>query len=181
MKRCHRCNREFTPDRKFCEYCGSKLVDPRIAVNSFSCPNCDDPVQPEWKFCKNCRTRLAVDTMAPLPPEVMSSPVTIAAPAAIPTPSKDLPELFAKIVIRCLACKQLVEEDSAFCEYCGTSMAEDVPPPEILVQTVIKPEVHSVEALTVPTDERAIVLADNGKTPLVSGQLARKDSVLEEI
>src|SRR5687768_6176301 len=132
MKRCHRCNLEFSADRKFCEFCGGKLVDSSVAASPLFCPNCHESVQEEWKFCKNCRTGLVVGTTAPLQLQVTPSPVILAAPVSAPTPSIDQPEQALKIVIRCLACKQLVEEDSAFCEYCGAGMAEDIAPPEVL-------------------------------------------------
>src|SRR5258707_86408 len=136
MKRCQRCSLDFPDNRKFCESCGSKLVDAgRSTSNSPVCSSCQEPVQAEWKFCKHCRARLGSPTAplisepiergsvgtqtnrtAPLP----SSPTVSLPTAPQPTPAQ-------RIVIRCRSCKNLVDEDSAFCEFCGASSIKFAP------------------------------------------------------
>lgn len=137
MRLCHQCTLDFPDNRKFCEFCGSKLVDSvQIAGSSVLCPKCSESVQPDWKFCQNCRARLGspsapvrsepiervsvgTQTSSTAPPS--SSPTVSLSTASQPTPTQ-------RIVIRCRSCKNLVDEDSAFCEFCGANLTEDTPP-----------------------------------------------------
>ena len=159
MKRCQRCSLDFPDNRKFCESCGSKLVDAaRSTGNSPVCPSCQEPVQPEWKFCKNCRaqlvplTALASDaigkvqnTSQTIPTAPQSSP-TVSMSSAVPQP---VPA--QRIVIRCRSCKNLVDEDSAFCEFCGANMMEDAPPSDAQSQ----PESPNADDLIVESSARS--------------------------
>lgn len=135
MKRCHRCNIDFPDNRKFCEFCGSKLIDlaPVEASSSLRCFSCSEPVHAEWKFCKNCRARLAPPTInLPSEPTTPAVPIIMAMPTATVPTTPQQPMLSApqpatatpKIIVRCRSCKSLMDEDSAFCESCGAKMMD---------------------------------------------------------
>lgn len=144
MKRCPRCNLNFPDSLKFCEACGGTLAE----VASLRCPTCGEAAQPGWKFCVKCRSPLpssntgdlsrAAERPAP-PPTVplVSSEVIPSAPlrAEDTIRSSQQPTVTeTQIRVRCRSCRNLVDEDSEFCEFCGASMFEDTvttrtPPP----------------------------------------------------
>ena len=140
MKYCQKCNRDYPDTKKFCEKCGT-LTSAHPADSTW-CPHCGEPVQPSWKFCTKCRTKLpelaSNQTTAPLQPSTSTArdvPTPISSPAAERHETADLQKTaYSPVFVRCRNCKQLVEEDSTFCEYCGANMFEDtapliVPPP----------------------------------------------------
>lgn len=150
MKRCPRCNLNFPDSLTLCESCGGGLGE---AV-SLSCPACGETAQPGWKFCVKCQTQLPSadtgnlsspsDRSAPLP----TAPLVSESSALPPTLPLVSPEVSStaplrgedttrssqqtisdiQIRVRCRSCRSLVDEDSVFCEFCGTNMFEDTAP-----------------------------------------------------
>src|ERR1043166_1547773 len=131
MKHCGGCKLDFSHNRKFCEFCGSALIDRALLASTLlNCSNCNEPIQPEWKFCKHCSARLT--------PSIQNPESRVSVQSAPPTPATVSPTGPAagtrsafhastappKVVIRCRSCRHLMEEDVAFCESCGANMME---------------------------------------------------------
>ncbi|GEM_PF-1991808 len=156
MKSCKRCNLNFPDSLKFCEACGGALVE----VATLRCPACGDAVQPGWKFCAKCRSPLpsvgtgdlsqAVQTHSqqssiPIAPPDMNA--TARLPEEPITRSTHPENVSSQIRVRCRSCRNLVDEDSEFCEFCGASMFEDAvttrtpPPPPVPPQPPPQPPV----------------------------------------
>ena len=141
MKRCPRCNLNFPDSLNFCESCGGGLGE---AV-SLRCPACGETAQPGWKFCVKCQTPLPSSKSINLSNPVLSEPPpTIPLVFADTSPTAPLREEDTTdasrdtindtlIRVRCRSCRNLVDEDSTFCEFCGANMFEDnaplIPPP----------------------------------------------------
>lgn len=151
MKQCQRCNLNFSDNLKFCESCGSALVEPSTqSTGSLRCPACGEPAKSGWRFCVKCRTQLPATTgdlaqanrPAPSPTLQLKSPLVSNVtrqpaeqiPAASPQASLNAQRTSAsqeatvsnpQIRVRCRKCKKLVEEDAEFCEFCGAPMFED--------------------------------------------------------
>lgn len=135
MKRCQRCNLNFPDSLTFCESCGGGLGE---AV-SLRCPACGEAAQPGWKFCVKCRSPLpssdtgdlskATGRPAPPPTVPLVSPeISSTAPLTTEetTRSSQQPTITdTQIRVRCRSCRNLVDEDSEFCEFCGASMFEE--------------------------------------------------------
>ncbi len=150
MKRCPRCNLNFPDSLTFCESCGGGLGE---AV-PLRCPACGETAQPGWKFCVKCQAQLPsagtgdlsnpTERSAPLPTvplvsERSTPPATM--PLVSPEVSSTAPlrgedttrssqqtVMDPQIRVRCRSCRSLVDEDSVFCEFCGTNMFEDTAP-----------------------------------------------------
>lgn len=137
MKRCPRCNLNFPDSLTFCESCGGGLGE---AV-TLRCPGCGETAQPGWKFCVKCRTQLPSSGIGDLsnPTEKSELPPTL--PLVTPeasstallreeetTRSSQQTISDTQIRVRCRSCRNLVDEDATFCEYCGANMFEDTAP-----------------------------------------------------
>lgn len=137
MKNCPRCNLNFPDSLQFCEVCRGSL----LGVASLHCPACGETVQPGWKFCVKCQTQLASSGLGDSsnPTEKSEAPPTL--PLVSPETSTTAPlqeddttrssqETISDIQIRvrCRSCRKLVDEDSVFCEFCGTNMFQDTAP-----------------------------------------------------
>lgn len=162
MKRCPRCNLNFPDSLKFCEACGGALTQ----VASLRCPACGEAAQPGWKFCVKCRSPLPSSQTGdqsraaerPTPPPtvpLVSSDITATAPLRTEETTRSSQQATvsdAQIRVRCRSCRNLVDEDSEFCEFCGASMFEDTvttrtPPP---VQTPPPPQPPPPPPVTPP-------------------------------
>jgi hypothetical protein len=150
MKRCPRCNLNFPDSLTFCESCGGGLGE----VVSLRCPACGETAQPGWKFCVKCQAQLpspdtrdlsnptersaplptaplVSESSAPLPTLPLVPPQTSStAPLREEDPTRSSQATISDmhIRVRCRSCRSLVDEDSVFCEFCGTNMFEDTAP-----------------------------------------------------
>lgn len=157
MKLCPRCNLNFPDSLTFCESCGGGLGE---AV-SLRCPACGETAQPGWKFCVKCQTQLPssgigdsynpIERSEPSPTLPLVPPETsTTAPLREEVTARSSQETISNIQIRvrCRSCKSLVDEDSVFCEFCGTNMFEDTaplivsPPPASPTQTLTSQQTH---------------------------------------
>lgn len=137
MTICPTCGAKSVEGAVFCDECGAALQKPApIPASSQAvvknCPVCGAPNQHGGSFCENCGASLtAKGTQSPsveavLPPtvaipEAQASPEAITAPghAVIQppsTPSSSVEQL------TCPNCGAILENDSAFCDMCGTSV-----------------------------------------------------------
>ncbi len=150
MKLCSRCNLNFPDSLTSCESCGGGLGE----VVSLRCPACGETTQPGWKFCVKCQAPLPspstgdffnpTETPAPPPTAPLVSDTTefpptlpLASPQVSSTeplrgndPIRSAQQTITEtqIRVRCRSCRNLVDEDSVFCEFCGTNMFEDTAP-----------------------------------------------------
>lgn len=59
-RRCPACGAELVEGSKFCNFCGTKLIQPQPAPenpppqNQKICPKCNTPLQPDDIFCTSC-------------------------------------------------------------------------------------------------------------------------------
>ena len=151
MKQCQRCNLNFPDNLKFCESCGSALVEASSpSSGSLRCPACGEPAKAGWKFCVKCRTPLLGTTgdltqsnrPAPSPTLQLETPVasnvtrqpteqapSVSSQATLSMPRTPAPQeptvTTPQIRVRCRKCRNLVDEDAEFCEFCGAPMFED--------------------------------------------------------
>jgi len=137
MKQCPRCNLNFPDTLNFCGSCGEALVE----VASLRCPACGASAQSGWKYCVKCRTELpalsdlSVSTNRPSssrrsaqPPTVPLGVPTMDTTARLPeqeTPSQEDTTANQQIRVRCRKCRNLVNENAKFCEFCGANMFEE--------------------------------------------------------
>ncbi len=140
-----------------------------MGVASLHCPACGETVQPGWKFCVKCQTQLAFSGLGDSsnPTEKSEAPPTL--PLVSPETSTTAPlqeedttrssqETIGDIQIRvrCRSCRKLVDEDSVFCEFCGTNMFEDTapliapPPPATLTRRATNQQTYGRDTVNEP-------------------------------
>lgn len=73
MMTCPNCNKELSDDTKFCDGCGSQIIE------TIFCPNCGQQTSSEFEFCQSCGASLAENTAEEQP-------------AAVPAAKKKLPK-----------------------------------------------------------------------------------------
>jgi iron(II)-dependent oxidoreductase len=70
-----------------------------------------------------------------------------------------------RIVVRCRSCKNLVDEDSVFCEFCGANLIEDTPPvshqPVQTPQPTVIPEPIPIAATERHAENESPIQADS--------------------
>ncbi len=140
MTICSTCGAQNPDGAIFCDECGASLKspDPQPVIQSpapqvqlppaavampgaKNCPVCGAPAQPGGLFCENCGASLASE--APQPPAAaFNLPPTVAIPgAAASTPAPPpLPAPAPPSNPTCTNCGAILEQDSAFCDMCGT-------------------------------------------------------------
>ena len=138
MKRCQRCDLNFPNSLSFCESCGGSLAE----TVSLHCPACGATVQPGWKFCIQCRAQLPSSAIANLygtsgsqtpaptaPLNAHEENVVPPQPGYQTVPSSPPADVSkTQIRVRCRSCKNLVDEDTKTCGFCGASMFDDDTP-----------------------------------------------------
>jgi formylglycine-generating enzyme required for sulfatase activity len=142
MKHCHRCNLDFSDEHVFCKACGGRLtvVAPQTGrQRAVYCPKCAAQVQPGWRFCKKCRAEIAPTAVARTESSVYTPPVT-AVSSSLPSPpiaiASSAPNGQERLT-RCPYCRNEIEQDARFCEFCGRKIIDDgrLSTPHSMVET----------------------------------------------
>lgn len=129
MKRCPKCEREFTDAHRFCGGCGGTLRDVvAVGAHAARCPNCGAGVRAGWKFCGKCQSSLHALPAEPQrisPRTVPATEPAQALPAATISMAKTsrTPATGSDDGARCPACLLSVDDDDGdFCEHCGATL-----------------------------------------------------------
>lgn len=129
MKRCPKCERDFTDAHRFCGGCGGALSEVVTdAAPAARCPNCGASVRAGWKFCGKCQSPLhAATTESPhiLPRQAPAAePVQALSAAALSmAETSHAPAASSGDGARCPACLLPVDDDEGdFCEHCGATL-----------------------------------------------------------
>ncbi|ACL23680.1 zinc-ribbon domain-containing protein [Chloroflexus aggregans] len=127
---CPSCGAQNEPTNRFCDQCGTRLVNPTPMTVSPdqptalapSCPVCGATVLPGERFCDNCGADLL---NTPAAPSIPSDQATLIAPP-------DAPQLF------CPSCGDPVLPGERFCDHCGADLSH-LTAPSADAPTVIAP------------------------------------------
>jgi formylglycine-generating enzyme required for sulfatase activity len=129
MKRCPKCEREFTDAHRFCGGCGGALSDVVTAdASAARCPNCGASARAGWKFCGKCQSPLHAPPTEPqhiFPRQAPATEPAQALPAAALTVAETshAPATGSDDGARCPACLLPVDDDEGdFCEHCGATL-----------------------------------------------------------
>jgi DNA-directed RNA polymerase subunit M/transcription elongation factor TFIIS len=96
MKRCARCNLDFSDDMRFCISCGGVLTSSGLITKKIlRCPSCGSEIDSAWKYCEVCAHDLERE------PAVAAEPFI------------------------CPNCASANEAGKPYCGFCGISFEEN--------------------------------------------------------
>ena len=115
MKICPDCNKEIADNAKFCDGCGTEIVE------AVFCPKCGAQVSAEATFCQNCGVSLAKENEDEKPKTCPNCGKELV------TGAKFCDSCGTEIVeaaVLCPKCGAQVSAEATFCQSCGASLAE---------------------------------------------------------
>lgn len=172
MKRCPKCEREFTDAHRFCGGCGGALSEVVTAdAPAARCPNCGAGVRAGWKFCGKCQSPLHAPPTGPQHVLPRQAPATepvqaLAAAALTMAETSHAPATGTDDGAQCPACLLPVDDDDEgdFCEHCGATLltaarAEYAEPTQ--VSEVVSEVVTEVEEPVAGSDADELIEPDH--------------------
>ena len=123
MITCTSCGNMVNEGDKFCQYCGTLVVQAAPApVAAGVCSNCNAALEEGDKFCQICGT--PVFAAAP----VVVAPVAEEAPVVEEAPVAEAPVVVEAAPVKaCANCGSELEDGDKFCQICGTPVAASAP------------------------------------------------------
>ena len=156
---CHVCHTEIDDDSIFCEYCGTRVLEPQEESSSIAtditicCPKCGEYVPKDFVFCDRCGAKIK-DT------ELNNQNVSVNSPISGDT--YDEIKKTPPKTISCSQCGNVIPIGFAFCDRCGARVDSEPKDLSTSYSSVATKNLYS---------QKKVLICKRCNTELVEGSL----------